>query len=383
MQRLHLQGGFGEKGRTSVLIDDGDSRLMLDAGIKVGAGPEDYHPRLARPASEIDGLLVTHAHEDHIGALCWLIGNGFDGPVFMTPKTRSEMDATLEQYADAVDLAAHPGSKASIELFEPGDAFSVSGQKVTTGHTGHVAGGVWFAVQSGGKRTVYCGDVVPDSAVFPMTAMPECDMMLLDCSYGDDRTASSERAERIVEWVAARPGGSVLPTPLSGRSLELLAILPGQLAIADLMYEPLKAQISDPGLLKPGVAQRILARLDTALRWSAGSALPDCPLLVHDGMGSAGPAVLAMDMAEQSGHPVLLTGHLPEGSPGQRMCQQGSADWLRLPTHPTLPQNKLLWENAGRPRLMGHSCETKALQAMHGTLPTLNTTAVTGGSTDI
>lgn len=383
MQRLHLQGGFGEKGRTSVLIDDGESRVMLDAGIKVGAPSEDYHPLLAHPASEIDALFITHAHEDHIGALCWLIGQGFAGPVFMTPTTQSEMLATLDQYAHVFDLANYPVSKTAIEVFEPGDELSLASHRITTGHTGHVAGGVWFAVQSGGKRILYCGDVVPESAVFPMTPMPEGDMMLLDCSYGDDRTPASVRAERIVAWVAERPKGSVLPTPLSGRSLELLAILPGQLAIADLMYEPLREQIDDPKLLRPGVTDRIAERLDSALRWKPGSPLPECPLLVHDGMGSAGPAALALEMAEQSGHPVLLSGHLPDGSPGHRMREQGSADWFRLPTHPTLPQNKVLWENSGQPRLMGHSCDAKALEAIQHTLPAMVTTAATGGSTEI
>ena len=263
MQRLHLQGGFGEKGRTSVLVDDGESRVMLDAGIKVGAPPDEYHPQLAHPASEIDALFTTHAHEDHIGALCWLIGQGFHGPVFMTRATRSEMEATLDQYAHVFDLATYPVSNVTIEVFEPGDELSLARQRITTGHTGHVAGGVWFAVQSGGKRTLYCGDVVPESAVFPMSAMPEGDMMLLDCSYGDDCTHASESAERIVEWVAVRPMGSVLPTPLSGRSLEFLAILPGQLAIADLMYEPLREQIADPTLLKPGVADRIAVAIGT------------------------------------------------------------------------------------------------------------------------
>ncbi len=383
MQRLHLQGGFGEKGRTSVLIDDGESRVMLDAGIKVGAAPKDYHPQLACAASEIDALFITHAHEDHIGALCWLIGQGFTGPVFMTPTTRAEMNATLDQYAHVSDLARFPSSNAMIELFLPGDTLSFAKQKIKTGHTGHVAGGVWFAVESGGKRTLYCGDVVPESAVFPMTAMPECDMMLLDCSYGDDAIPASERAKQIVEWVLARPEGAVLPTPLSGRSLELLAILPGPLAIADVMYEPLKAQIADPSLLRPGAAERITVRLDIAHRWHPGSPLPACPLLVHDGMGSAGPATLALEMAEQKGHPVLLSGHLPEGSPAHRMREQGCADWFRLPTHPTLPQNKLLWENSGRPRLLGHSSEAKLLNAMQQALPVLVTTAVTGDSIEI
>jgi phosphoribosyl 1,2-cyclic phosphodiesterase len=380
MQTLHLQGGFGEKGRTSVLVDDGDTRLMLDVGIKVGAAKGSYHPVLARPAAEIDALFVTHAHEDHIGALCWLVAQGFVGPVFLTKTTQDEMMATLAQYAQAAHLATFNPAQARFEVFCPGDQLSIGAHHVTTGHSGHVAGGVWFGVQSGAKRMVYCGDVVPDSAVLPMTTLPECDVMILDCSYGDDRVPVAQRARSILDWVARHAQGCVLPTPLSGRSLELLAILPGEIAIAQDMYAPLCAQLDDETMLRPGTAGRLRARLGTTLRWVPGDALLPCPLLVHDGMGVSGPAASALAQAEDGGHPVLLTGHLPDGSPGLRMRDAGRADWLRLPTHPTLDQNTAIWETTGRPRLLGHSCDASALLALQGSLSALDISARTGQS---
>lgn len=378
MQRIHLQGGFGEKGRTSIGIDDGRTFLMLDAGIWIGATADNYHPRLARRAEDIDALVITHAHEDHIGALCWMLSRGYRGQFYMTPSTRKEMQSTLDEYARAEDLAAFPVRDERIEIFEPGDLLKVGSHSIETGLSGHVAGGVWLNVTSGGRRTLYCGDVQPDSSVFSFSRVPESDLVLLDCSYGADEVSAGARASRIVDWIAAHPKGCVLPSPLSGRSLEILNILPGDYAIAEEMEEPLRAQLETPALLRQGIADTLSRKLDRARVWRIGSALPDCPLLVHDGMGMAGPAAVALGLAEEGHHPVLLTGHLPDGSPGQRMLRNGSADWLRFPTHPVMPQNRAIWEGAGRPPLLGHSCNEATLMELKDELPALNVAARTG-----
>jgi hypothetical protein len=382
MTRLHLQGGFGEKGRTSIGIEAAGRFVMLDAGIKVGAPAAGYHPHLARPARGIDALFISHAHEDHIGALCHLLAQGYRGPVWMTPETRAEMAATLAQYARPEDLRAHPPETADIRLFAPGDTVEAAGMAVATGLSGHVAGGVWFAVAAAGRRIVYSGDIVPGSAVFPMTPMPVCDLLVLDCSYGTDPVPASARAREIAAWVAAHPGASVLPTPLSGRSLELLAVLDGPLAIAADMRAPLLAQIGSDSVCA-GAAARLRARLAQASDWRPGTPLPDRPLLVHDGMGTAGPAGPALDAARASRVPVLLSGHLPAGSPGQKMRAAGLADWVRMPTHPTLPENRAIWQAAGRPRLLGHSCEPDALAALAAEIPGLEPGARTGDVLDL
>ncbi|WP_318036951.1 MBL fold metallo-hydrolase [Mesorhizobium sp. AR02] len=92
---LDLLGGFGEKGRTSLAANSAGDRILLDVGIKVGASGVDYYPALDGSIDDIDALFVSHAHEDHIGALSWLLSRGYAGPIFMTAETRDEAPATL------------------------------------------------------------------------------------------------------------------------------------------------------------------------------------------------------------------------------------------------------------------------------------------------
>lgn len=368
---IGLFGGFGEKGRTSIGARTAKTALLMDIGVKVGADGDDYHPLLVWPAAQIDALLVTHAHEDHVGALAWFLGRGFRGPIYMTAETLAEAPATLEAYARAGDLAAHPLPRERVVLFEPGETFAIGDLSVATGRSGHVVGGVWFAVDNGRRRVVHCGDVVPDSGVFVMDPIPQCDLVALDASYGADPVSGAERAAAIARWVATHPGGCLLPTPLSGRSLELLAILPGEVAIHAGMRPALQAQIAAGGAISPAAAALLATRLAAAHDWNDAEPLPAMPLLADDGMGKAGPSSRALPRAVAAGHPVLLSGHLPAGSPGQRAHEDGKADWIRMPTHPTLQGNVAIWQGAGRPQALGHSCPAADLVALQAAIPTL------------
>lgn len=377
MLSLHLQGGFGEKGRTSVAVSDGSSRVILDAGIKVGATGDGYYPQLLVGLAEINGLLVSHAHEDHVGALCRLNALGYAGPIFMTAETRSEMEGTLQQYADPRDLDRLQALQRQIETFEPGETLRLGSLQIESGHSGHVAGGVWFAVSSEGQKVIYAADMVSHSAVFRMDDLPDADLAILDASYGADPVPTSERARQITEWIAARPEGCLLPTPLSGRSLELMAVLTVPFAIESRMRPALLEQIG-ASAVRPELAARLRERLGSASDWTVGDPLPARPLLVHDGMGVAGPAKAAMRQAVEAGFPILLTGHLPAGSYGELLAEEGRADWIRMPTHPTLPDNVELWRRLGKPPVLGHSCDPGTLCQLREHIPTLDTGARTG-----
>ncbi|HEY0920958.1 MBL fold metallo-hydrolase [Devosia sp.] len=380
--KVTLLGGFGEKGRTSVAVEAGATRVVFDVGIKVGASGAEYYPVFPE-ARTIDAVFISHAHEDHIGALCRLLALGYGGPIHMTAETLEEAPATLRAYGGADEVARFPLPVDRISLFRPGETVTVGALRVTTGRSGHVAGGAWFHVSDGARSVTYAGDVVPDSAVFRMDPLPSADLVVLDASYGADPVSSAERARAIAAWVAAHPGGSLLPTPLSGRSLELLAALPGPVAVHAAMRPALEAQVAAGDMLVAGAAELVGQRLARAVDWHDGDALPPLPLLCDDGMGTAGPSAALIPRARAAGHPILLTGHLPAGSPGAQALAEGAAAWIRMPTHPTLSGNAAIWERAGRPAALGHSCPPDDLAALGRAIPRLMAHWRTGDSFEL
>ncbi|MBD7991713.1 MBL fold metallo-hydrolase [Ochrobactrum sp. Sa2BUA5] len=380
---IDLYGGFGEKGRTSVGIRS-DRRLLFDAGIKVGAKGRDYYPAIAEhDVAALDAVFISHAHEDHIGGLYWLRACGFQGTFYMTRETHEDAEAMLRQYADPAHQQAHPLQDARIKLFTPGETIHLGDSEILSGRSGHVAGGVWFSVTTPSKRVVYCADVVPNSDVFVMDALPHCDLIILDASYGGDPVSARDRIGQIGDFVNAHSGKLVVPVPLSGKPLELMAILPGSFAIHHDMRRSLIAQIDVPDALSAQTARSLRRKLDQALDWREGSVLPDCPLMTFDGMGSAGPSREALRQAVDEHAAVLLTGHVPENTPAHALLEQGRATWIRLPTHPTQSENLALWQAVGKPMALGHSCTAEKLEELKPYLTSLDTTAMSGSQLSI
>jgi hypothetical protein len=146
------------------------------------------------------------------------------------------------------------------------------------------------------------------------------------------------------------------------------------------MRSALEAQIAAGAALLPGIADTLRRRLAAASDWLDGDPLPHCPLLCDDGMGKAGPSARLLPLADAAACPILLSGHLPAGSPGERLHAEGKADWIRMPTHPTLTGNIAIWERAGRPTAIGHSCPPGDLVALKPHIPTLRADCRTGDS---
>jgi hypothetical protein len=126
------------------------------------------------------------------------------------------------------------------------------------------------------------------------------------------------------------------------------------------------------------MTELLSTRLRHAEDWTDNDPLPSCPLLADDGMGKAGPSSRLLPRADSAGFPILLTGHLPAGSPAEILQSQGRADWIRMPTHPTLPGNLGIWEKAGRPMAIGHSCDPADLDELGKFIPSLRTECRTG-----
>lgn len=376
--RIDFFGGFGEKGRTSIGVS-ASKNIMLDAGIKVGASGRDYYPLInENEIKELDAVFISHAHEDHIGGLNWLLYYGFNGTIYMTRETLDDAEAMLSQYADPDHRKAYSFSDKTVKIFTAGDNITIGDMVISSGRSGHVAGGVWFSVKAENKTIVYCADVVPESNVFLMDQIPECDLLIVDASYGGDTVSAAERSRSIQVFLAENPSGCLLPVPLSGKPLELMAIMPERFAIHSSMRQSLALQIEVPDALSVAMVTHLRKQLGGAIDWSDDEPFPDCPLLTHDGMGSSGPSVSALQRASDVELAVLLTGHVPENTIADRLVKNGTAKWIRMPTHPTGIENKQIWELACKPAVYGHSCTLTVLKELKPNLTDLNTTVVSG-----
>lgn len=107
-------GGLGEIGLNSMLFDDGESALLLDAGLMFPddtmLGVDYVIPDfgcLREVASRLRGVVLTHGHEDHIGAVAFLLKE-FDLPVYGTRLTLGLLRGRLAEHglADAARLHA-------------------------------------------------------------------------------------------------------------------------------------------------------------------------------------------------------------------------------------------------------------------------------------
>ena len=327
-------------------------------------------------------MIVTHAHEDHLAAIGWCIERGFSGRIFMTDETRGETEPCLQAYATAEHLNLF--RRSDVERLGLGsDALRLGPLRIATGRSGHIAGGVWCRVDDGRAKFTYCSDIVPASAIFAMDPLPRCDAIAIDASYGDDDVSLAERVAQVSAWISAQSGGCVLPTTLYGRSLELFAVTPGRVMLAPGMREALALQIEGLAWLVEGKADALRERLDTAEDWREDSILPPAVLLCHDAMGLAGPSHEILDMARAQSHATLFTGHLPTGSPGERMVNEGRAEWIRFPTHPTLSENRRMVDASGATLAFGHSCEPAMLARVASHIPALRSDVSTGARIDI
>ncbi len=97
-------GGLGEFGMNMMALRYGDDVLVIDAGMMF---PEDELPGvdlimpdltfLKENRQNIHALILTHGHEDHIGAVPYLLGE-LDVPVYGTPLTLALVERRLEEY---------------------------------------------------------------------------------------------------------------------------------------------------------------------------------------------------------------------------------------------------------------------------------------------
>ena len=97
-------GGLGEIGKNMLVLEAGANLLIIDAGLMFPTS--DMHgidiviPDAGYVMDRLDqvrGVILTHGHEDHIGALTYFIEGGLSAPVYATALTRGLVEGKLRE----------------------------------------------------------------------------------------------------------------------------------------------------------------------------------------------------------------------------------------------------------------------------------------------
>ena len=104
MLKIIPLGGLGEIGLNMMVFEYGDSAFIVDVGLMF---PEDYMlgidyvipdmNYIKQKKPDISGVVLTHAHEDHIGALPYLLRE-MNVPIYGTPFTLGVVRKKLEEF---------------------------------------------------------------------------------------------------------------------------------------------------------------------------------------------------------------------------------------------------------------------------------------------
>jgi ribonuclease J len=155
--RLIPLGGLGEIGLNMMLVESGDDLIAVDCGLMF---PDDEMPGVDYVIPDFsylrarrDGfraVVLTHGHEDHIGALSYLLRE-FDVPVYGTPLTLAIARHRLAEYGLL--------ERARLREYRPGDLIEAGTVRITPIRVTHsIADGIGLAIETAVGTIVHTGD---------------------------------------------------------------------------------------------------------------------------------------------------------------------------------------------------------------------------------
>ncbi|MCK4733535.1 MAG: beta-CASP ribonuclease aCPSF1 [Methanophagales archaeon] len=247
--RITALGGCREVGRNAFLLSTPETRILIDCGVSVGSEgtPYLYVPEVT-PLSDIDAVVITHAHLDHTGLVPLLLQYEYDGPIYLTQPTRDLMVLLLLDY---LEVAAREGNKIPYKSalirdavrhtipLKYGDVTDISPDvKLTLYNAGHILGSsiAYFHVGNGLHNIAFTGDIKYERTFLfdpAFNGFPRLETLIMESTYGgmNDMQPSRREAEKNLKDAIVKTmekGGKVIiPAFAVGRSQEVMIALEG------------------------------------------------------------------------------------------------------------------------------------------------------------
>lgn len=231
--RLGFYGGVGSVTGANFWLDTGKSKIVIDCGLVQGDRfeEEENHKPFAYNPVDVDYLLVTHAHADHIGRIPKLVRDGFSGKIYSTEPTLALAGVMLE---DALKVMRFESEKYNTPLLYEAEDIAralslwqtveykkplVLKDDVTAIFTdvGHILGSASITLTRANRRITFTGDIgnSPQPLLNPPVIPTDYDYLVMESVYGDRvHEEVKERSELLrfhIEEVIKKRGTLIIP----------------------------------------------------------------------------------------------------------------------------------------------------------------------------
>ena len=361
-------GGFGQVGRSCMLLTTPDSKVLIDCGVNPGARtPSEAYPRLDWAnisLDELDAIVIGHAHLDHTGFLPVLTKYGYRGPIYCTEPTLPMMNLIQ---LDAIKVA---GAQGRTPMYAERDVHQIMKQtiglsygtvtdispdiKLVLANAGHILGSAscHFHIGNGDHNFVYSGDIKYGKSMLLESAdtrFPRVETLLVESTYGAKEDIQPTREEVEGAFIKSvneilKGGGKVLiPIPAVGRAQELMMVIDKYMKSGQLIESPvfMEGMIQEataiheahPEYLERSLKQKILETDDnpfdseyfTNIEHADGRDEPlredtPCIVIATSGMLEGGPVLeYFRNFAPNPQNKILFVSYQVNGTLGRRV----------------------------------------------------------------
>ena len=231
-------GATREVGRSAFLLQSSGKNIVLDYGVLLRKDP--VFPLHIAP-KDVDGVILSHAHLDHSGAVP-LFSVSSETKTYCTKPTLEIADLLLRDFVKISQVTKNQyipfeydeitKLKKNASTFDLNQKFNIDDIEVTFLNAGHIPGSASILIESEGKRIVYTGDInsTDMNLIEPADIdYGEIDLLITESTYGNvnhrERSKIEEDFVEFANHIVENGGNLLVPAFSIGRSQEILCVL--------------------------------------------------------------------------------------------------------------------------------------------------------------